>query len=65
MYSVNMPEPEAELSYDTVNQGKSTAGISRLKGVFVYYSDHDLVDQIPSVIMLRNIIFLMGLKSFW
>lgn len=47
MYSVNMPEPEAELSYDTVNQGKSTVGISGLKVVFVYYSDHDPVDQIP------------------
>lgn len=35
MYSVNVPEPEAELSYDTVNQDKSSAGIGGLKVVCV------------------------------
>lgn len=31
MYSGNMPEPEAELSYDTVNHSKSSAGTGQLK----------------------------------
>lgn len=57
MYSVNMPEPAAELSYDTVNQGKSTAGIGGRKVVCVYCSDHGSVDQIPSLFMLRIILF--------
>ncbi|CAM9243097.1 unnamed protein product [Bubo scandiacus] len=57
MYSVNKPEPEAELSYDTVNHSKSTAGISGFKVVCVYCSDHGSVDQIPSLFMLCIILF--------
>lgn len=57
MYSVNMPEPEAELGYDTVNQGKSAAGISGLKVVCVYCSDHGSAGQIPSLFVLRIILF--------
>lgn len=60
MYSVNMPEPEAELGYDTVNQGKSAAGISGLKVVCVYCSDHGSAGQIPSLFVLRIILF-----SWW
>lgn len=52
MYSRNMQEPEAKLSYDTVNQGKSSAGIGGLKVVCVYCSDHGSVNQIPSLFML-------------
>lgn len=56
MYSGSMPEPEAELSYDTVNQGKSSAGTGGHKVVCVYCSDHSFVSPIPSLFMLRMIL---------
>lgn len=56
MYSGNMPEPEAELSYDTVNQGKSSAGTGGQEVVCVYCSDHSSVSQVPSLYMLRMIL---------
>lgn len=51
MCSGNMPEPEAELSYDTVNQGKSSADIGGLKVVCVYCSDRGSANQTPSLFM--------------
>lgn len=56
MYSGSMPEPEAELSYDTVNQGKSSAGTGGHKVVCVCCRDHGSVSQIPSLFMLRMIL---------
>jgi len=55
MHSVSTPAPEAELSYDTVNQGKSTAGISGLQVVCVYCGDHTSLGQIPSLFVLHII----------
>uniref|UniRef100_A0A8C5X1D4 Uncharacterized protein n=1 Tax=Malurus cyaneus samueli TaxID=2593467 RepID=A0A8C5X1D4_9PASS len=57
MYPGNTTEPEAELSYDTVNQGKSSAGIGGLKVVCVYCSNHGSVNQIPSFFMVCMILF--------
>lgn len=56
MYSGNTPEPEAELSYDTVNQGKSSPGTGQLKAVCVYCSDRGSVNQIPSLFILCMIL---------
>lgn len=47
MYSVNSSEPEAEVSYDTVNQVKNIAGIGGPRVVCVYCSDDGSAGQIP------------------
>lgn len=47
MYSVNSLEPEAEVSYNTVNQVKNIADIGGPRVVCVYCSDDGSAGQIP------------------